>query len=68
MKKEIVMVIVLALLAVPFAGCLGGNKSPSPTPEATKNTSIVLNSTNNCTRFAYRNICISKERRTVAQQ
>ncbi len=45
MKKEIVMVIVLALLAVPLAGCLGGNTSPSPTPEATKNTSIVLNST-----------------------
>ena len=45
MKKEIVMVIALALLAVPLAGCLGGNKSPSPTPEATKNTSIVLNST-----------------------
>jgi len=45
MKKEIVMVVVLALLAVPLAGCLGGNTSPSPTPEATKNTSIVLNST-----------------------
>jgi hypothetical protein len=45
MKKEIVMVIALALLAVPLAGCLGGNTSPSPTPEATKNTSIVLNST-----------------------
>ena len=39
------MVIALALLAVPLAGCLGGNTSPSPTPEATKNTSIVLNST-----------------------
>jgi hypothetical protein len=45
MKKEIVMVIVLTLLAVPLAGCLGGNTSPSPTPGATKNTSIVLNST-----------------------
>ena len=45
MKKEIVIVIALALLAVPLAGCLGGNTSPSPTPEATKNTSIVLNST-----------------------
>jgi hypothetical protein len=39
------MVIALTLLAVPLAGCLGGNTSPSPTPEATKNTSIVLNST-----------------------
>jgi len=45
MKKEIVMVIVLALLAVPLAGCLGGNTSPSPTPGTAKNTSIVLNGT-----------------------
>lgn len=46
MKKEIAMLIALALLAVSLAGCLG-NTSPSPTPttKPAQNTTIVLNST-----------------------
>jgi hypothetical protein len=45
MKKEIVILIALALLALPLAGCLG-NTSPSPTPtKPIQNTTIVLNST-----------------------
>ncbi len=46
MKKEIVILIALTLLAVSLAGCLG-NTSPSPTPttKPVQNTTIVLNST-----------------------
>jgi len=46
MKKEIAMLIALALLAVSLAGCLG-NTSPTPTPTTKpgQNTTIVLNST-----------------------
>lgn len=46
MKKEIAMLIALALLAVSLAGCLGSTSpSPTPTTKPVQNTTIVLNST-----------------------
>ncbi len=44
MKKEIAMLMALALLAVSLAGCLG-NTSPAPTTKPIQNTTVVLNST-----------------------